>query len=203
MTLETKSFEDALSSILDEFDINELSALQESAHAPEDELDEIRLYCDVDPVLADMYKHYADAKSEQASILASHGKNDPMADVAFDRVDSAWSAIVTRLLELREDTDAAKALGKRLIVLEEERLGKSRPEDEDAGKPTKPSADIDPFFELAQERAAAEELKRQEREKEKEDEILAAFLVIFIATSFANISPENIFGLNTQFAFAA
>ena len=96
MTLETKSFEDALSSILDEFDINELSALQESAHAPEDELDEIRLYCDVDPVLADMYKHYADAKSEQASILASHGKNDPMADVAFDRVDSAWSAIVTR-----------------------------------------------------------------------------------------------------------
>lgn len=186
MSLKTISLDDALSSILEEFDADTLSSLQEAKHAPEDELDEVSLYCHIDPVLSDLYKHYRTAKSEHGQISAEKGKSDPMAEVAGDRVDSAWSAVVTRILELRDDTDAARLLGKRLMMLEEERLGKSGP--------ARAEQTEEAFLELRRAKDEEIEEQRRQRKKEQEEELLAAFILFYIARHWEQKSLE----LNTQ-----
>ncbi len=75
MDLKTTSLDQALASILEDFDADMLSSLQEANHAPENELDEVALYCHVDPILADLYKHYRTAKTDHNHVKSSSGKS--------------------------------------------------------------------------------------------------------------------------------
>lgn len=71
----------------------------------------ISLYIQVDPVLAQLYKQYCDARDNLGQLLSSADPNSPMAEIAWDMHDSLRSAIDTRLLELKDnDTVTARIL---------------------------------------------------------------------------------------------
>lgn len=79
--------------------------------------EDIRLWTAVDPVLADLQKHLADARANMQSLQKNHGSKDPMAEVAKDIAESAASAVETRLIELRQSAEK-KADLKALIIKE-------------------------------------------------------------------------------------
>lgn len=79
--------------------------------------DETHLYLAVDPVLADLHKHLADAGANMRRVQKQCGDKDPMTDVARDAADSARSAVETRLIELRHSAETKAAI-KALIIKE-------------------------------------------------------------------------------------
>jgi len=85
--------------------------------APEAGTEDMRLWAAVDPVLAELQKHLADAKANMLSLQKRRGSKDPMTEVAKDVTDSAASAIETRLIELRQSAEK-KAAVKALIIRE-------------------------------------------------------------------------------------
>ena len=104
--------------LLDEADQNKEEA---TACEPKAELtagaEDLRLWMAVDPVLAELQKHLADARATMRSLQKQHGSKDPMAEVAGDVADSAASAVETRLIELRQCAEKKAAL-KALIIRE-------------------------------------------------------------------------------------
>ena len=115
MSMKFNPLEDVLNSIVEQFDLQAITSLAEEDHSKGNaELDEISLYCEVDPLLADLYKEYKNAKSQHESLKKTAPKNDPMLDVAADMVDSAWCMVTTRVLELREDEDATEMMAMRM-----------------------------------------------------------------------------------------
>lgn len=83
--------------------------------AGKDVSEELRFWLAIDPILSELHKHLANARSNKANIEARHGTDDPITDVACDMVDSAQSSLDTRLIELRRDEEA-KALLKAMII---------------------------------------------------------------------------------------
>lgn len=79
--------------------------------------EDMRLWMAVDPVLADLQKHLADAKANMQSLQKTNGEKDPMAEVAKDIAESASSAVETRLIELRQSAEK-KADLKALVIKE-------------------------------------------------------------------------------------
>ncbi len=76
--------------------------------APEqssDPLQEIEAFMPVDPVLASLHKEYLDANARHKKLARENGLGDPMTDVANDMLDSARSALQTRLIELQESRE--------------------------------------------------------------------------------------------------
>lgn len=91
------------------------------ANAPE----ELRFWLAADPLLADLYKQYLDAKASHQNLARLRGDHDPMVDVARDMEDSTKSAFETRLIELRRDEETKSIvldLARRAHAEEEERL---------------------------------------------------------------------------------
>ncbi|MGB1076999.1 MAG: hypothetical protein ACPG05_01725, partial [Bdellovibrionales bacterium] len=88
-----------------------------------DALDEISIYASLDPILGDLVKQYKDADKYAHELDQTFSNDDPMAEIAHDRKDSAWCAVETRLLELREDEQFTDMVRMRLMRLEEERAG--------------------------------------------------------------------------------
>ena len=79
---------------------------------------ELESFLAVDPILADLYKQYLDAKQRYEELMKCNGQDDPMAEVALDVMESAESAIETRLIELREDKKIViEALYQRKLLL--------------------------------------------------------------------------------------
>jgi hypothetical protein len=74
----------------------------ESLHA---EWPLIELYIQIDPLLADLFKQYQDAKHQLDGVITERGTNDPMTDVTRDMLDSARAAVATRYIELQEDEE--------------------------------------------------------------------------------------------------
>ncbi|MDB5490263.1 MAG: hypothetical protein JWO78_112 [Micavibrio sp.] len=81
--------------------------------------DDLRLWAAVDPVLADLQKHLADARANMLSLQKQRGAKDPMAEIAQDMTDSAASAVETRLIELRHSAEKKAAL-KIMIIREQD-----------------------------------------------------------------------------------
>jgi hypothetical protein len=65
----------------------------------------IEIYIAVDSVLASLYKQYCEAKENLAKVLLNGSTNDPMAEIIWDMHDSLRSAIETRLIELKDNTE--------------------------------------------------------------------------------------------------
>ena len=88
----------------------------DSPASPGEPLQDIEAFMPVDPVLAALHKEYLDANACHKKLLRENGLNDPMAEVAADMLDSARSALQTRLIELQEsrELEVQEALVRRL-----------------------------------------------------------------------------------------
>lgn len=115
------SLSESLQHVISDVDVTAI--VDERTYDRNDELDEINLYASFDPVLADLLKQYKDADGQASYLDSTFSQDDPMAEIAHDRKDSAWSAVQTRLIELRDDEKFAGMVGMRLLRLEEERAG--------------------------------------------------------------------------------
>lgn len=73
-------------------------------------LDEVRMWIAMDPLLAELYKQYLDARAHYARLKEKHGDSDPICDVAADMQDSARCAVDTRIIELRQSEEGKSAL---------------------------------------------------------------------------------------------
>jgi len=89
-------------------------ALSEPAdiHDHDCEAGEIDLLAQEDPLLGDLYKEYQDNKAQVQELEAVHGADDPMVEVAQDMRESAWSAVQTRLIEVKENKILMERLAK-------------------------------------------------------------------------------------------
>ncbi|MBP9867889.1 MAG: hypothetical protein KBC88_03040 [Alphaproteobacteria bacterium] len=77
---------------------------EELENIPEDKSWQfIQIYLRLDPLLAQLFKQYSEAKSRLGRLLVDRGSEDPMTEVAWDMHDSLRGAVETRLIELKED----------------------------------------------------------------------------------------------------
>lgn len=87
---------------------------------------DIDAFMPVDPVLARLHKEYLEANMRHKQLLRERGKHDPMTEIAADMLDSARSAVQTRLIELQdireEETREALARSLRARRAEQEAL---------------------------------------------------------------------------------
>ena len=88
-----------------------------------DHLYEVSLYASFDPVLKDLFKQYKDANKQALFLNNEFPEGDPMLEVADDRKESLWSAVETRLLELREEEKFSDMASLCLLRRKEERAG--------------------------------------------------------------------------------
>ncbi len=70
-----------------------------------------------DAVLASLHKDYLEARCHYRTVRSRFGLHDPMAEVAADMLDSARSAVQTRLIELRDlrDNEEARIVMERSV----------------------------------------------------------------------------------------
>jgi hypothetical protein len=66
-------------------------------------LSEIEAFMTIDPLLADLNKHYLDAKANRIKAVKDFGAGDGMTEMAILYEDSAWCAVQTRYMELRTE----------------------------------------------------------------------------------------------------
>ncbi len=88
-----------------------------SAHAIEP-MSELEAFAKSDDLLAALRKEYLDVKAIRLKTQKEFGRDDSMVDMAVDVEDSAWCAMQTRYMELRDNQIAAI---KAKNVIEEER----------------------------------------------------------------------------------
>lgn len=88
----------------------------DSGRAAGDPLQQLEAFMPVDPVLARLHKEYLDANRHHKTLAEKHGLADPMTEVAADMLDSARSALQTRLIELQEmrEAEVEEAIIRRL-----------------------------------------------------------------------------------------
>lgn len=78
---------------------------QQSLRGHKDPLSEIDAFMQMDDLLAHLHKEYLESKMHRQQLLAQNGKGDPMAEIAMDMEDSAYCALQTRYIELRQIRD--------------------------------------------------------------------------------------------------
>lgn len=66
-------------------------------------LTEIQAFAALDPLLAGLQKEYLDARAIRLKSQQDYGLDDAMTDMAQWSEDSAWCAMQTRYLEVRDD----------------------------------------------------------------------------------------------------
>ena len=84
-------------------------------------LSELEAFMQMDDLLTSLNKDYLDAKAQRIELVALYGDDDAMAEVAMDMEDSAWCAMQTRYLELREEQELMER-AQRLMRKAEERI---------------------------------------------------------------------------------
>lgn len=88
----------------------------------------IHLYLGSDPLLAQLYKQYCEARAKLEALHREFGRGDPMAVIASDMKDSAHTAVETRMLELKESRVVQSQVAVRKEI--EQKIQKvDRPED--------------------------------------------------------------------------
>lgn len=80
-----------------------------------DPLSEVGLYITSDRLLADLYRQYLEAQRNYINSIQDHGKDSPMTEIASDMSESAFCAMETRLIELREE----EGMAERVLRLQE------------------------------------------------------------------------------------
>ena len=193
--LSTISLTEALDKVKDGFEVCNAAPSREAGTDPDNPYEEILIYAELDPILAGLYKEYQNAR-HHASKLNKAGKDyQPLAEIASDRRDSAWSALCTRLLELRADLRMSAIVKRRFLRHTEEKRGTL----ERAQRPEK-ARDKDSAFVALEKREKRQE-KRQRHQME--EDFLAGFLLLYIARCWAEKTLEQHLKLHKRFARAA
>lgn len=112
--MDNGSLESVIADIIRRLDGVHAGQGDHAGHA--DPLRQLEAFMPVDPVLARLHKDYLDANRNHKKLAETHGMNDPMTEIAADLLDSARSALQTRLIELQESRarEVNEALGRRL-----------------------------------------------------------------------------------------
>lgn len=74
-----------------------------SQTASMEELSELDAFASMDDLLDGLQKEYLDAKAQRKELCNLMGADDAMSMIVLDMEDSAWCAMQTRYLELREE----------------------------------------------------------------------------------------------------
>lgn len=83
----------------------ESAKIKPKGKAYKDPLSELEAFAKLDDLLAHLQKQYLDAKAERQQAVEEHGPDSAMAEMAMDLQDSAWCALQTRHVELRQVRD--------------------------------------------------------------------------------------------------
>lgn len=81
---------------------------------------ELDAFVALDPLLASMQKQYRDAKAQRLQTIQEFGADDPMTEMAVWAEDSAWCAMQTRYMEVRDDRALMREAQKMMMEREEE-----------------------------------------------------------------------------------
>ncbi len=169
---------------IDTVDVTSLAHTQQY-NADYEMHDEVNMYAEFDAILKDLLRQYKEANRHSSSLNAMISQNDlqnpltPMAEIAQDRRDSAFSAVQTRLVELREDTETSGIVQMRLMRLKEERKGLI--------PFARPDTKLDTI--KSQEKFDQDEMadkRRTQRDNENQDtDFLMFFLWVWLANKWA------------------
>ena len=86
------------------------SSVAPASHTTDSALADIEYYIQQDSVTAALYKDYREASARYTQLDDGNDHNAAMREVARDMMDSAWSALQTRLIEVREGDETATAM---------------------------------------------------------------------------------------------
>lgn len=91
--------------------------------APVKALTEMEAFSSLDPLLSDLQKQYLDARAMRIKAARDFGSDDPMTDMAMLVEDSAWCAVQTRYMEVR---DNRAMMAQAQAIMEETRIEEER-----------------------------------------------------------------------------
>lgn len=77
--------------------------------APDRTISELEAFMHFDDLLSKLHKEYMDAKEQRQKAVQEFGQDDPMTEMAVLVEDSAWCAVQTRHMELRDDRALMKS----------------------------------------------------------------------------------------------
>jgi hypothetical protein len=127
---------------------------------------ELEAYISLDDVIAELYRHYIDAKHRVNGLLNTKGKNDPLTLVAIDALESAECTLQTRLIELRRDRQLRAIVTKRITeakhALEELKADRKRKKEQE-------------YFARFQRHK-----KKKEEEKDLEDSVFFLYVLLLV-----------------------
>lgn len=108
-----------------------LSDITPAYNTIDPDLGDIEYYIQLDSVTAQLYKDYREARARYSQLDDGNSRNEAMQDVARDMMDSAWSALQTRLIEMRDSDERAAAMKamRNLRHSDETRLYQQRERD--------------------------------------------------------------------------
>jgi hypothetical protein len=86
------------------------------AHA----LTEIEAFTKLDDTLESLNKQYLDARLQRKELVALYGGDDAMVEIAIDMEDSAYCALQTRYIEVRQNRDMMVKAQRLMRDAEEE-----------------------------------------------------------------------------------
>lgn len=92
---------------------------EQSSRASAQGLSEIEAFMCFDEVLASLNKQYLEAKQQRKELMAIHGADDAMVEVALDMEDSSWCAMQTRYIELRQERELMEKVQRLMRASEE------------------------------------------------------------------------------------
>lgn len=144
--------------------------------------EEIDVFAQYDPLLADLQKQYLDARAVRKRQLESFGAEDPMAEIAADMEDSAWCAMQTRYIELRDERLLMARVQKEMRAERRERARLSQREKQKRALL---------FFQQAE---IFRRIKDKEQRKKLEVEnFLLAFILLWFGPMTGLACPTNNF----------
>ncbi len=82
--------------------------------------DDIQIYARVDSLTGGLYRQYASAKNQHEKLIQENGVDDPMTEIAGEVMESAKSALDTRIIELKKEQNIISEVN-RIQILDEER----------------------------------------------------------------------------------
>lgn len=98
--------------------LDTLRPVDSKKHEPKP-LSELEAFIRIDDLLASLNKQYLEAKAQRQELVAVHGAQDAMTEIAFDMEDSAWCAMQTRYLELRVQRELMERAQRMMRQAEE------------------------------------------------------------------------------------
>lgn len=140
---------------------------------------EMGAYAAVDPVMADLYRQYLNARKRHKTLTNQNGDDDALAAVAGEQAESLDSALQTRLIELRGD----KKLSARVETIMTRSLHKTEENEKETVREM-----VRKKFEGMDLRKLAEKARR-----ERDDDLLVWLLLLLQITARQNVPLRQSF----------